>query len=156
MKRRLLIAGIVLLGTIPCVAVVRSTLTRAAPTTLAPLEATVVGSLATESGGPVTAPPSVPTPETRLEQRRILYESVDGLLQVGEFERARRLLDDDQQRYGGDSKSWFELAQGYRLLADCLEHSDMRFRGTAEAFLRTHEAPALHHRLRAACFEPRD
>ena len=86
----------------------------------------------------------------------MLYETVDGLLQVGEFERARRLLDDDQERYGGDSKTWFELAQGYRLLADCLEHSDARFRETAEAFLRTNEAQALHHRLRAACFEPRD
>ena len=86
----------------------------------------------------------------------MLYETVDGLLQVGEFGRARRLLDDDQRRYGGGSKTWFELAQGYRLLADCLEHSDTHFRGTAEAFLRSNEAPALHHRLRAACFEPRD
>jgi hypothetical protein len=84
----------------------------------------------------------------------MLYETVDGLLQVGELERARRLLDDDRERYGDDSKAWFDLAQGYRLLADCLEHSDGRLRGTAEAFLRTNEAPALHPRLRLACFAP--
>ena len=86
----------------------------------------------------------------------MLYETVDGLLQVGEFERARRLLDDDQEHYGAESKPWFDLAQGYRLLADCLEYSDTRFRGSAEGFLRTGDAPALHPKLRAACFEPHD
>ncbi len=156
MNRHLLIAGIVLLGTVPCIAVVRSTLTRAAPTTLLPLEATVLEPSPTESGGPVTAPAPVPTPETRLEQRRMLYETVDGLLQVGEFERARRVLDDDQEHRGAESKPWLDLAEGYRLLADCLEHSDGRFRGSAEAFLRTSEASALHAKLRAACFEPHD
>lgn len=83
----------------------------------------------------------------------MLYETVDGLLQVGEFEQARRLLDDEQQRYGDDIKVWFDLTQGYRLLADCLEYPDARFRGTAEAFLLSNEAPALHPKLRTACLK---
>jgi hypothetical protein len=154
-NRRWLIATIVFL-TVPTIVVVRSTLIRAEPSHLPLVEEATVQQPSRDANR--SAQPRARmsiTEAVRLEQRRMLYETVDGLLQVGEFERARRLLDQDQENYQDGAKPWLDLAQGYRLLADCLEHPDTRFRGSAEAFLRTSEAPALSPKLRTACFEPR-
>lgn len=93
------------------------------------------------------------SPETeRLEQRRILYETVDSLLQASEFERARKLLDEEQQRHGDDvAPEWRDLEQGYRVMADCLERPSPKHRARGEAFLLVNEATALNAKLRAAC-----
>jgi hypothetical protein len=69
------------------------------------------------------APSAAKSPEQeRLEQRRLLYETVDALVHAADFERARRLLDEDQARHGQDSApEWRDLETSYRLIADCLE-----------------------------------
>jgi predicted Zn-dependent protease len=142
----LLIAGIVLCAA-ASITIARSTLTRAgtaaaAPTALRPPEAKPA--------------PAANLEAEQLDRRRVLYETVDALLQVAEFQRARRLLDADRERYADDSKPWRDLGQGYRLLADCLEHPDARYRGRAEVFLLASEARALDAKLRVACVEARD
>jgi hypothetical protein len=88
-----------------------------------------------------------------LGARRVLYETVDELLRVSDFARARQLLDEDQARYGDDpAPPWPDLAQGYRLIADCLERpSDPKPRVLAQAFVGVSEASALVPKIRAAC-----
>ncbi len=122
---------------------------------VAPAAPAVARALPTPS---VEAAPSAlaPSPETqRLEERRVLYETVDALVQASDFERARRLLDQDQERYGDDSApEWRDLEQGYRLMADCLEHPSAKHRARGEAFLLVSEARAISAKLRAACNKP--
>lgn len=110
------------------------------------------------SGAFVVATPTSPSavarsPETaRLEQRRVLYETVDSLLEASEFERARALLDEEQERHGDEvAPEWRDLAQGYRLIADCLEKPNAKHRARGEAFLLVNEAQAVTAKLRAAC-----
>lgn len=89
----------------------------------------------------------------RLGARRVLYERVDELLQASDFARARQLLDEDQARYGDDpAPPWPDLAQSYRLIADCLERpGDPKPRVLAQAFVGVSEASALVSKIRAAC-----
>ncbi len=95
---------------------------------------------------------SVVPESARLDARRQLYESVDALVQASEFEKARKLLDEDQDRYGDDlAPQWRDLEQSYRLIADCLEHPTQKLRVRAEAFLRVTEAASLKPRILAAC-----
>lgn len=93
------------------------------------------------------------SPETtRLEQRRLLYETVDALLQASEFERARKLLDEDQERDADElAPEASDLAQGYRLIADCLERPNAMHHTRGQAFLLVNEATTLNAKLRAAC-----
>jgi hypothetical protein len=96
----------------------------------------------------VSASPEV----ARLDARRQLYESVDALVQASEFERARKLLDEDQERYGDDlAPEWRDLEQSYRLIADCLEHPTPKMRVRAEAFVLVSQALSLKPRILAAC-----
>lgn len=96
------------------------------------------------------------SPETtRLAERRVLYETVDSLLQASEFERARRLLDEAEERHGDELASeWRDLAQGYRLIADCLEKPNAKHRSRGQAFLLVNEAQVINAKLRAACAAP--
>jgi hypothetical protein len=88
----------------------------------------------------------------RLDARRELYESVDSLVQASEFEKARRLLDEDQARFGDDlAPQWRDLEQSYRLIADCLEHPTAQLRSRAQAFVVVSEAHGLKPRLLSAC-----
>ena len=89
----------------------------------------------------------------RLQARRVLYETVDALLQASDFSRARQLLDDDQARYGDDlAPPWRDLEQGYRLIADCLERPrDPKPRISAQAFVQISESSGLIPKIRAAC-----
>jgi hypothetical protein len=88
----------------------------------------------------------------RLEARRQLYESVDAFVQASEFEKARKLLDEDQERYGDDlAPEWRDLEQSYRLIADCLEHPTPKLRVRAEAFVLVSQALSLRPRIMAAC-----
>jgi hypothetical protein len=75
------------------------------------------------------------------------------LLQTSNFERARKLLDEDQARYGEDlTPPWRDLEQSYRLIADCLERPhDAKPRTRARAFIQVSEAATLVPKLRAAC-----
>jgi hypothetical protein len=91
----------------------------------------------------------------RLDARRELYESVDALLQASEFAQARRLLDDDQARFGDDdAPPWRDLGQSYRLIADCLEHPTAQLRSRAQAFVLVSEAQRLEPRILSACRLP--
>jgi hypothetical protein len=88
----------------------------------------------------------------RLDARRQLYESVDALVQASEFEKARQLLDEDQDRYGDDlAPEWRDLEQSYRLIADCLERPTPRLRMRAQAFVLVSQALSLKPRILAAC-----
>lgn len=91
--------------------------------------------------------------QDRLEQRRVLYETVDSLVHAADFERARKLLDEDQARYGEDSApEWRDLETSYRLIADCLEWpQSAKPRLRARAFVRVTEARALLPKVLAAC-----
>jgi hypothetical protein len=96
----------------------------------------------------VSASPEV----ARLDARRQLYESVDALVQASEFEKARKLLDEDQERYGDDlAPEWRDLEQSYRLIADCLEHPTPKLRVRAESFVLVSQALSLRPRILAAC-----
>jgi hypothetical protein len=123
--------------------------TEAAATTL-PARRSLPASSATAMAAPIAAATS---PEVaRLDARRQLYESVDALVQASEFEKARKLLDEDQDRYGDDlAPEWRDLEQSYRLMADCLEHPTAKQRVRAEAFVLVTQALSLKPRILAAC-----
>jgi hypothetical protein len=110
----------------------------------------------TEAASDVQVALSARSPEAeRLDARRQLYESVDALVQASEFEKARRLLDEDQQRYGDDlAPPWHDLEQSYRLIADCLEHPSAKLRVRARAFAQVSEAVSLRRRILQACSAP--
>jgi hypothetical protein len=100
------------------------------------------------------APSPAKSPEQeRLEQRRVLYETVDALVHAADFERARQLLDEDQARHGQDSApEWRDLETSYRLIADCLEEPrNSKTRLRARAFVNVTEARALVPKILAAC-----
>ena len=149
MKRSLLL-GCIALGAIASLGLAYSRLTVAAP-------APAFGShrLAISSAPPAAADAaalSVSAETTRLEERRLLYETVDALVQASEFEKARKLLDEEQARTGEDAApEWRDLEQGYRLMADCLERPTPKHRARGEAFLLVSEAHAISEKLRAAC-----
>lgn len=105
---------------------------------------------AAEALGSAPAPRS---PELeRLDARRQLYESVDALVQAGELEKSRKLLDEDQARYGDDlAPEWHDLEQSYRLIADCLERPTPQLRVRAEAFVLVSQAGSLKQRVLDAC-----
>jgi hypothetical protein len=135
-----------------------SRFTAAAPVALAPSVSPPQGSV------PSPMPPlrsssaveraTPPSPELeRLQARRMLYETVDALIEAAEFARARQLLDDDQARYGDDlAPPWRDLEQGYRLIADCLERPlDPKPRMRAGAFVQISEPSGLVPKIRVAC-----
>jgi hypothetical protein len=101
----------------------------------------------------VSAPLPTENPElARLAARRELYESVDALLQASELEKARKLLDEDQARYGDDlAPEWRDLEQSYRLIADCLEKPTAQRRSRAQAFMLVSQAQSLKSRVIEAC-----
>jgi hypothetical protein len=105
---------------------------------------------ASAAAAPIAAAAS---PEVaRLDARRQLYESVDALVQASEFEKARKLLDEDQDRYGDDlAPEWRDLEQSYRLIADCLERPTPNLRVRAQAFVLVSHALSLKPRILAAC-----
>jgi hypothetical protein len=96
---------------------------------------------------------SARSPEAeRLEARRQLYESVDALVQASEFEQARKLLDEDQARFGDDlAPPWHDLEQSYRMIADCLERPTPQLRVRARAFAQVSEAVSLKQQILKAC-----
>ncbi len=102
---------------------------------------------------PASAAPSIASAdEQRLNARRQLYETVDALVQASEFEKARQMLDEDQQRYGDDlAPEWREIEQSYRLIADCLERPSPKLRARALAFAQVSRAESYKSRIRAAC-----
>lgn len=88
----------------------------------------------------------------RLDVRRQLYESVDALVQAGEFQRARQLLDRDAEIYGAEvAPEWRDLGQSYRLIADCLEHPSAQLRKRATSFVLASHAASLASRVLSAC-----
>jgi hypothetical protein len=101
----------------------------------------------------LAAPPRSEDPDAaRLAARRELYESVDAFLQASELEKARKLLDEDQARYGDDlAPQWRDLGQSYRLIADCLEKPTAQLRSRAQAFMLVSEAQSLKPRVLEAC-----
>ena len=121
----------------------------------APLPSALVSAASVVSAPSASrVPTAAKSPEQeRLEQRRVLYETVDSLVHAADFERARKLLDEDQARYGEDSApEWRDLETSYRLIADCLErpHS-AKPRLRARAFVHVTEARALVPKVLAAC-----
>jgi hypothetical protein len=151
---RTLFVGCLALGVASALALGYGRFTEAAPASMATASA---ASVAAKLAEPLTSPslPSVvsASPEVaRLDARRQLYESVDALVQASEFEKARKLLDEDQDRYGDDlAPEWHDLEQSYRLMADCLERPTPKLRVRAEAFVLVSQALSLKPRIRAAC-----
>ncbi len=124
-----------------------------APLSSAPASASVPAA-ATSVASVLRAPSAANSPEQeRLEQRRVLYETVDSLVHAADFERARTLLDEDQARYGEDSApEWRDLETSYRLIADCLERPQRATpRLRAQAFVKVTEARSLVPKVLAAC-----
>jgi hypothetical protein len=149
-KRSLLVASSVLLAVVALGAAYArfsSASAEPAPEARAAVAATSITSA-------FSSPSSSKSPEhERLEQRRVLYETVDSLVHAADFERARKLLDEDQARYGEDSApEWRDLETSYRLIADCLEqpHS-AKPRLRAQAFVQVTEARVLVPKVLAAC-----
>lgn len=134
-------------------------LTEAAPATAAGVASAVSAVSPPSIAAAPLAVPSSPTADSalspeadRLEARRQLYESVDALVQASEFEKARKLLDDDQARYGDDlAPPWHDLEQSYRIIADCLERPTPQLRVRARAFAQVSEAASLKQRILKAC-----
>ena len=151
MSRNFLLSAVALVA-LAALGALYSGLTVAAPAApatvpmLTPLRASAVSAAA----APIAAATS---PEVaRLDARRQLYESVDALVQASEFEKARKLLDEDQDRYGDDlAPEWRDLEQSYRLIADCLERPTPNLRVRAQAFVLVSQALSLKPRILAAC-----
>jgi hypothetical protein len=126
-----------------------------APASQAAVAAPSTAPRASEPSAVADAPTPMPSrnPESeRLAARRLLYETVDAFVQTGEFEKARRLLDEDQEQHGEDlAPEWRDLEQSYRLIADCLERPNPRQSARAQAFAQVSQAAALKSRLLAAC-----
>ncbi len=124
---------------------------------LAPSDARAPSHELAHSASAVVAPAAIleraPDPEVaRLEARRQLYETVDALVQASEFEKARRLLDEDQSRYGDDlAAEWRDMEQSYRIIADCLERPSPTLRVRAQAFSLVSQARGLKSRISSAC-----
>lgn len=155
MNRNLLVSAVALsaLGVLATLGALHAKRTEAAP---APAAASVVAPAAERVAAPASEPAPIAaavSPEVaRLDARRQLYESVDALVQASEFEKARKLLDEDQDRYGDDlAPEWRDLEQSYRLIADCLEHSTPQLRIRADAFVLVSQALSLKPRILAAC-----
>jgi hypothetical protein len=130
--------------------------TEAAPALMATASAASAASAATArapvASASVASVLSASPEVARLDARRQLYESVDALVQASEFEKARKLLDEDQDRYGDDlAPEWRDLEQSYRLMADCLERPTPKLRVRAEAFVLVSQALSLKPRILAAC-----
>jgi hypothetical protein len=127
--------------------------TEAAPASMATAHATsALAALAPVASPSVASVVSASPEVARLDARRQLYESVDALVQASEFEKARKLLDEDQDRYGDDlAPEWRDLEQSYRLMADCLERPTAKLRVRAEAFVLVSQALSLKPRILAAC-----
>ena len=158
MNRNFLVS-VIALGALATLGALYSKLTVAAP---GPEPAAIAAAMPVRAPLPLpasraatTAAPIVAatSPEVaRLDARRQLYESVDALVQASEFEKARKLLDEDQDRYGDDlAPEWRDLEQSYRLMADCLEHPTAKQRVRAEAFVLVSQALSLKPRILAAC-----
>jgi hypothetical protein len=141
------------LGALAALGAVYSNLTVAAPGPEPAPEAAVMAVPAKLPVPASSATAAATSPEVaRLDARRQLYESVDALVQASEFEKARKLLDEDQDRYGDDlAPEWRDLEQSYRLMADCLEHPTAKQRVRAEAFVLVSQALSLKPRILAAC-----
>ena len=154
MNRNFLVSAVAL-SAVASLGAVYSKLTEAAPAAAATPSMPVAAPAVAPTASAVTPVPiaAAASPETaRLDARRQLYESVDALVQASEFEKARELLDEDQDRYGDDLlPQWRDLEQSYRLIADCLEHPTQKLRVRAEAFLLVTEAASLKPRISAAC-----
>jgi hypothetical protein len=151
---RLLLLLAVALGALAVLGALHSTLTVAAPGAPAAAAMVSVSRPLRLPASPPAAPIAAATsPEVaRLDARRQLYESVDALVQASEFEKARKLLDEDQDRYGDDlAPEWRDLEQSYRLMADCLEHPTPKLRVRAQAFVLVSQALSLKPRILAAC-----
>lgn len=155
-KRSLLVSCLAL-GVAAGLGVVYGRLTEAAPAPAATAaqRAPEVARPAAQAKDDVAAMTQVvsASPEVaRLDARRQLYESVDALVQASEFEKARKLLDEDQERYGDDlAPEWRDLEQSYRLIADCLERPTPKLRVRAESFALVSQALSLRPRILAAC-----
>lgn len=153
---RIMFVGCLAVGVVAALGLGYGRFTEAAPALMATASAT---SAAGKAAAPAPiASPSVASvvsasPEVaRLDARRQLYESVDALVQASEFEKARKLLDEDQDRYGDDlAPEWRDLEQSYRLMADCLERPTPKLRVRAEAFVLVSQALSLKPRILAAC-----
>lgn len=158
--KRSLFVSCLALGALAGAAVVYGQLAAPAPEVApAPQVAPASRAAALSPSQPASAPVSALTqvvsasPEVaRLDARRQLYESVDALVQASEFEKARKLLDEDQERYGDDlAPEWRDLEQSYRLIADCLERPTPKLRVRAESFALVSQALSLRPRILAAC-----
>jgi hypothetical protein len=154
---RTLLVTCLALGVVASLGVVYERLTDAAPAPTPVADAHVPPSSTPAASAPgevaaVTQVVSASPEAARLDARRQLYESVDALVQASEFEKARKLLDEDQDRYGDDlAPEWRDLEQSYRLIADCLEHPSPKLQVRAEAFVLVSEALSLRPRILAAC-----
>lgn len=151
---RILFVGCLAVGVVSALGLGYGRFTEAAPALMAtPSAASVAAKLAVPLASPSAASVLSASPEVaRLDARRQLYESVDALVQASEFEKARRLLDEDQERYGDDlAPEWRDLEQSYRLIADCLERPTPKLRVRAEAFALVSQALSLRPRILAAC-----
>ena len=120
---------------------------------IATASATGAGKVVVPAASPSVASVLSASPEVaRLDARRQLYESVDALVQASEFEKARKLLDEDQDQYGDDlAPEWRDLEQSYRLMADCLERPTPKLRVRAQAFVLVSQALSLKPRILSAC-----
>jgi hypothetical protein len=125
---------------------------RTSTTTVIAATAASAPSVPVASEAPRVTPVASSPELARLASRRELYESVDALVQASEFEKARRLLDDDQARFGDDlAPQWRDLEQSYRIIADCLERPTSQLRSRAQAFAVVSEAQSLKPRILSAC-----
>lgn len=151
---RILFVSVLALGVAAALGLGYGRFTEAAPAlTATAVAVSAPGKAAVQPASPALASVVSASPErARLDARRQLYESVDALVQASEFEKARRLLDEDQDQYGDDlAPEWRDLEQSYRLIADCLERPTPKLRLRAEAFVLVSQALSLKPRILAAC-----
>lgn len=103
----------------------------------------------------VPAGPQHPHPVTpehlRIYRENNLLGALNGAMDEKDARGMRRLLAEYREEYPGDAH---QLAQGYEVIADCLEHPGDASTAAARRYYDTETASTLRRYVRRHCFEP--
>jgi hypothetical protein len=91
----------------------------------------------------------------RIDEQQRLFDRVEAAVDARDFPRARALLDEHPTRFP-DPEGWPDLRDGWRTIADCLEHPGPAARARGQRYVDEERASPLRRRVRRACLEGRD
>jgi hypothetical protein len=102
---------------------------------------------------PGAAEPHPITPERlRMEEQHQLFDQVAAAIQALQFDRARALLHEHQERFS-DAEAWTDLHEAWRVIADCLEYPGPQSKARGLRFVDQERGSSMRRRVRRACLE---